>query len=95
MLTCWRRWGCRDSRHNISAREISTGKVVEEKVVLERKYAMLKEDHRKLKKLLKEKEAARPQSEPGMVKTNNNNDLLNYLKDDSLLLREQTSQVAH
>ena len=37
------------SRNNISAMDISTNKVVEEKSVLEKKYIKLKEDYLKLK----------------------------------------------
>ena len=37
------------SRNNISALDISTNKVVEEKDVLQKKYAKLKEDYVKLK----------------------------------------------
>ena len=53
---------------------------------------MLKEDHRKLKQLLREKETTSLHLEPGAVESNNNN-LLNYIKDDSLLLREQSAQA--
>lgn len=37
------------SRNNISALDISTNKVVEEKTLVEKKYLKLKEDYKKLK----------------------------------------------
>lgn len=47
------------SKHNMSALEISTSKVIEEKLTIEKKYAMLKEEYRKLKAAYHEKERAK------------------------------------
>ncbi len=41
------------NKHNTSALEISTSKVIEEKLTIERKYALLKEEYRKLKSAYK------------------------------------------
>lgn len=47
------------NKHNTSALEISTSKVIEEKLTLEKKYGLLKEEYRKLKSLYQQKEGSK------------------------------------
>lgn len=66
------------SKHNMSALEISTSKVIEEKLSLEKKYVMLKEEYRKLKTAYQEKERAKHPEE-----------LMREIREDSLLLNNK------
>lgn len=55
------------SRHNASALEVSASKVVEEKFMIERKYAKLKEDYAKLKTIYEtQKNTYLTQNQEGM-----------------------------
>lgn len=63
------------SKNNLSALELSTHKVVEEKIALEKKYLRLKEEYKKLKAVIAQKD-----------KTSHPEEILKEIRDDSLLI---------